>query len=625
MGMLYDCSVLAGIILIFLLLFSLPFLFIILKIYKSEPLIGKIYISTILGLFVSIIITIILATSGIFTPISFIITYLFIVIIANYYFLRKSILVKFKQVGYFCLQLPKMMGKSIKHSPILLLIVPALLVGFYLRLNYAFTHIALPSIDPYGHLLVSKILAAGDLLKPIGYYDDGARGFHVVTTLVHFYSNIEMYSIIRFMGGFLGVFSIGSIYYLTSSLKDRTAGCFAALIYAGAAVVPEISVLSMRQTQSIPEVMALVILPIAILAVYKFMAGADFKSQIHFIFLAAVAFIIIMITHPLTAMIAIYIIVLIAMINVISSRRIKIVLVIIILGILIVILSHPAVANIFQFYVIEWGELLAGLFELKGSTIPTASTFIIIELAILYFTYGALTKQKNIIFISSTCLLFAFIETTGILMMARLPLERILIFFAIPVAVMIGMGISEILGWFDKPKLSRWIAKYKLPLKLNKSKIRAIVTVIFIALLLVCLPPKPPSLAPFGFEDSIEAALAITEDYPERDTVIYSEKVFMINRERAIIEPEGMHFELHELIKTSPVDFTPDKKYTFIFIEKRNMMARAKYTLESNQSVRVMDIAKRWVDEYQMYHNNMEIYYDTKNLRVYLIESQSNN
>ena len=119
------------------------------------------------------------------------------------------------------------------NYPFVILFILIMILGIYTRLSYSFTHVSLPSIDPYGHLYVTKHLSLGVLYKSIGFYDDYPRGFHAIVSIIHYYSGLDAYTTVRFLGGALGLISIGSIYCLVSSIKDKIAGAFAAFIYTG--------------------------------------------------------------------------------------------------------------------------------------------------------------------------------------------------------------------------------------------------------------------------------------------------------------------------------------------------------------------------------------------------------
>ena len=135
----------------------------------------------------------------------------------------------------------------------------------------------------------------------------------------------------------------------------------------------------------------------------------------------------------------------------------------------------------------------------------------------------------------------------------------------------------------------------------------------------ILIPTTPPSLIHFGYEDSIETSLIIIEEYPEKDITFYSEKLFLINRERAIIEPEGDHLELHQLLYEQPENFTPESKYNFIFLEKRPCIHRVIKEFGSDRSSSLITDTKRWINEYEMYHDNIKIYFESENIIVYLI------
>ena len=108
---------------------------------------------------------------------------------------------------------------QINFLPIVLLCL-AVVIGIYTRMSYSFLHLTLPSIDPYGHLYVTKVLNKGILYQPLGFYDDYPRGFHSIVSVIHFYSGLDTYCTMRFLGGMFGLISMGSMYCFISSFDS---------------------------------------------------------------------------------------------------------------------------------------------------------------------------------------------------------------------------------------------------------------------------------------------------------------------------------------------------------------------------------------------------------------------
>ncbi|UCE36577.1 MAG: hypothetical protein JSW00_13815 [Thermoplasmata archaeon] len=626
-----DITSLATIAFAYIILFILPFLYVTHRLFSEKGRIIKIYISMVLGLSCSIALVILLAVGNVYNPYTFLLCYLALIVSINvYYFYRSNWealrwISSIRKSDINALK-PKIIS-TIK-SPIFILLTMAFILGFYTRLSYSFNSMLLPSIDPYGHLLVSKLLAKGTLHTSIGYYDGGVRGFHAVATTIHFYSQVDMYSILRFLGGFLGIISIGSIYCLISNIRDKLAGCISAIFYSGLIVIPQINVLIVRQTQSIPEVLAIMIMPITIFSMYEMVMAQKHRSFLGFIDKNSVLFFISALTlyaiHPYTLMMTLYILFILIAIGIIYQKRIRTIFVICLVGALIFVVSSYFIGKTFQLYIIDWGPVVQDLLEFKGSVIPSFSTWTIISISMLFIIYCYFIKDKNrriaIIFVSTSCILLGFIESTGYLTISRLPLSRVMPFFAICATWLIGVGLSEIFHLINTGVFSSFLDKHRIFWLSNNTRLKVMACVILMVTGVFFIPTSPPALTPIGYEDPIDAMLSITDNYPLEDTTVYSEKIFLINRERTLIEPKGIHIELHDLLYESPINYTPQTTYTFIFIEKRPYPFRMIVNIGNYEAEYIMSQAKMWITEYELYNDKTSIYYETEIIVVYLIE-----
>jgi hypothetical protein len=121
-------------------------------------------------------------------------------------------------------------------------------------------------------------------------------------------------------------------------------------------------------------------------------------------------------------------------------------------------------------------------------------------------------------------------------------------------------------------------------------------------------------------------ALKIAAEYPIEHVTLYSEAENPGgNRERYILAPEAQVYELHTLVSKDPINWTPSTRYTFIFIEKipYPMIEDFRVTYADYYQARVEteEEAISWMCTYLEYHQyNVSIYYETKNIIVYLIE-----
>jgi hypothetical protein len=141
--------------------------------------------------------------------------------------------------------------------------------------------------------------------------------------------------------------------------------------------------------------------------------------------------------------------------------------------------------------------------------------------------------------------------------------------------------------------------------------------------------------------------------YGRKDPRFIGEKV------DAILSPDAKRFGLPALILESPENYTPRSKFTFVFLDKKPFGFHESLPPEKDYGNRTlavrdaenwsytyshleefpfdplhyevpsfyyrdraeaMEYAKAWIAEYEKYHDNIEIYYQSDNVIIYLIE-----
>jgi hypothetical protein len=190
--------------------------------------------------------------------------------------------------------------------------------------------------------------------------------------------------------------------------------------------------------------------------------------------------------------------------------------------------------------------------------------------------------------------------------------ERTLPYLAMTITWLFPVTAVEAFGRLEK--------NWKFP-KLQHTRFTTLATLCLVVFLLTLIPVKDLDYEFYEYNDNVQPTMEIMDEYPMEETAVYSAMTYMVNFNRALIEPDGNHFELTELISESPWNFTPDHKYTFIYIENTNYtfkILREGWS-EFNTTENVMTETQRWIDAYTQSHDNIELFYESDQLRIYLI------
>jgi len=220
-------------------LFVLPFILVAFKMFPQQDKLFQIYVSMIIGLFISVALVYLLAVFNVFNKANFLVGYSLIILVFNAYFLRK--MRQFK------------ISLKIKLSSTFFLLLFAFCVGGYMRLYDPTKHIALGNVDFYRHLYFLKNTAKGIVFASY------PRGFHIILALIYFVSNVDFYDIIRFAGALFGILSIGAVYCFMKQTFSKGAGIFAALFYSGFTIF---NLLTVEQTGSWPTGFCFLLIPL---------------------------------------------------------------------------------------------------------------------------------------------------------------------------------------------------------------------------------------------------------------------------------------------------------------------------------------------------------------------------
>lgn len=221
------------------ILFMLPFILVAFNIFPQQDKLFQIYVSMIIGLFISVALVYLLAVFNAFNKINFLVVYSLIILVFNVYFLRK---IRQFKVSF-----------KLKVSSTFFLLLFAFCIGSYMRLYDPVKHTALGGGDFYTHLYLLKNTASG------GVFATYPRGFHIILALIYFVSNVDVYDIIRFAGALFGILSIGAVYCFMKQTFSKGAGIFATLFYSGFTIF---NLLTVEQTGSWPTGFCFLLIPL---------------------------------------------------------------------------------------------------------------------------------------------------------------------------------------------------------------------------------------------------------------------------------------------------------------------------------------------------------------------------
>jgi hypothetical protein len=647
------------------LIFVAPFIAFSWKLLKREGLTLLLLTSFGLGIFFSAAAVILLAYFGYYTLWNFIGVYIALIILL-YLWQYHSQLKKVPGYSLLLVQPGKLkdalnltvtnsiakISDKFKSYPVaILIVIVAIVMGFYLRLNFALQNAALFKPDSYGHLYLVKVLTGGQIFGTMLTFADYPRGFHAVVSLLNLFSGVDSFTLMRFIGGLFGVISIAAVYTLISSIHNRYSGALAALIYSISLF--NITALYRIQSHATPEVLGFVMAPLVILFAYFTLieSKSEPAKSKRYLLVTVIFGALVLLIHPLTFLMVLNIILMMAVIAFVWRTKFDIRITASMVFLMVIFIIPPIIAEYSN--LINWGASPQEILAVKRMMVPNAFNFLILTLAGSILVYGFFERKFNLIFVSSTCILFGIIYHTGMFMTPIHPVERTLPYFTMSITWLVAVAFVDVMGkldtvWYSIPHQIKILVKIGQN-RLDQAKTiqnqwlkrmgqlkargayaqhhrnytRATQGAIFcIALYLITfIPVQDQNYDLFEYNKNIQPTLKIVEDFPMNSTVVYSATTFMVNFDKALIEPEGQHTELKKLIDEPPANFTPKRPYTFIFVE--NSSSTFKLLREGwpslNTTEHLMYKAELWIEEYQNEYNNSLLYYESPELKVYLI------
>jgi hypothetical protein len=607
------------------ILFALPFILPVRKFLNREGFTLNILTALGLWMFFATVIIIPLAYIGAYNLGTFLGIYIAFIVVLHIWFYRTELQAKqnlIQNTFRFSSSIVENLKTKFQQYPFtILIIIIAIIVGAYLRLYFPLQNNALFKPDSYGHLYLIQVLNSGELFGNMDLFNDYPRGFHAVISALSLVSGIDAFTIMRFMGGTFGIISIVSIYTLISTVHNRTSGALAAMIYSIALF--DVTALYRIHVHSTPEILAFVLAPLLIL--FAFLAITESKANLQsskkLIILTVIFSLMLLATHPLSFLLSFYLILLLIGMSLpirsIVDRRIPLLLGLIMLAFII----PPMYAEYINF--IDWGASPAEILTLKRSIIPNYQLNIVFLLTFAFLIYSYFKRNFNLIYLCSIVLLTGFIYSSGFLITPIHPVGRSLPFFAMTLSWLLAVALVTFLEQY----LSAWL-KHKTEVKSENKNLkqypRAIQFAVFcVALYILSFIPAAEINNEYDeYNKNIQPTLDIIDDYPPESTIIYSARTFMLNFDKTLIEPDGKHVELKYLIRNNVTEFEPEQQYSFVFIENTNttlkIMREGLQVIENESDL--MYRANEWIEDYQRAYDNIELFYESEELNVYLIK-----
>ncbi len=381
-----------------------------------------------------------------------------------------------------------------------------------------------------------------------------------------------------------------------------------------------------RHSQSVPETLGIMLLPIFLLACWhnkeKLLSLRRGSSEtVRLIARATLPPITGLITlyliHPYTALLGLYAFLLLPAIFVLVERR----LVFMVPGLLAIctflVLSEPHVAGALHLYPGGAGESLSGAVSVSSSPYSSASLVAVLLLSLLSLPLSIRQlrrkedKALTLLWPAICCAVMAGSIFTGLLLPSRFPIERALPIFAMFSSVFLAVFLKEALSHVQGLRAKQW-RDSTLIQKHGEPVVLVTLSVAFILL----VPPVIPNIESFGYDDNVYAMKVILDRYDISEVRVYSEKVYLVNKERALIEPGGEHHELSTLVSENASTFEFSKGQNFVFVEKESFFLRGFWNPDS---VSAETAAKTWMEAYASIHVNAEVFFETGPLVVWRI------
>jgi hypothetical protein len=240
---------------------------------------GRVALGFSLGVFATVISNYLLAIAGLYTPLWGLLLYLII---------------------SFCawVSIPARVSGSSQQkaeSGVPWVLSLAALLSLLIRLPDPLSHEALGGNDPWGHLVLCKALAQGDLLASFHFFGYYPRGYHFLVLVLARLTGGSIYDVMRLSGPLLSLVGVVGAYAIGKRVSSSTGGLLAAFVYA----IPPYQhlVLPALQTALEPDRFSFVLLPSFILILAENGEGVSRSRKGTFLLIGGISLLLI---HPLS-------------------------------------------------------------------------------------------------------------------------------------------------------------------------------------------------------------------------------------------------------------------------------------------------------------------------------------
>lgn len=239
---------------------------------------GRVCVAFAVGVFATVLSNYLLAIAGLYSPLSGLVLHL--VVACGVW-------------GFMPVRTPRS-TESKSNTVVLWGVVIAAILALFIRLPDPLSHRALGGNDPWGHLVLCKALADGDLLASFHFFGYYPRGYHFLVLILARLTGGSVYEIMRLSGPVLSLLGVVGAYAVGKRVSSSTGGLIAAVVYA----IPPYKhlVLPALQTTLEPDRFSFVLLPAFLLVLVETTNKRD-NGKATFLLVGGIALVLI---HPLS-------------------------------------------------------------------------------------------------------------------------------------------------------------------------------------------------------------------------------------------------------------------------------------------------------------------------------------
>jgi len=525
-------------------------------------------------------------------------------------------------------------------------------VGFINRFKFSFTHLSFASSDAYVHLGWSKYLAH------MSIYLDGVYpfGFESIIAAIYEFFNMDMYVIIRFLGGLTNILMMLSLVYVLRVMigKDYIAILLTSfLLFFSSAMMLGYPALLWREQSALSMEFAAIFMFPGIAFFYNY-----FKTdKTLFLILAAECFSIASFTHPFAVVnmtIAFFAIGIVHYHKLFAQKRlIKVIAYMGAAGFIGILPPIIGLLSGLPFHGDSLRYMKAELVTSRIASIPhiilsfghdQPFVFVMFIFVLLYLIF-IIVKRKI-----STSKKWLFSEQSSFLAVAMMTLLMIFIYLApkmglpSPVPpdrepIFLSMSIAL---WFG---ISFGLLINRIRLIRLRSLARLVITLTIVASVLTI----PGQILPFPsgniyeYDGVVRSYLNIKANYPMNQWDIISPV-----DELGLIHGYGFHTEIWEFVRDLDDSSKPTLTFTtpnvFLFVEKipidplkqnfqpvtlaeslkplpvNSIGLQTEFYYGTLQNRRIIEAkAYYWAEDYMKHHKDMTVLLETNNVKIYKI------